>query len=81
MNVLREDYAGLLEKKWKVTARTFFSFPFSVSEGRAVVTEGNDLRGLGICHQQAFTQICPEYVNIKKFHSVDHELKKIPALL
>lgn len=37
--------------------RTFFSFPFSVSEGRAAVTEGNDLRGLGTCHQQAFTQV------------------------
>lgn len=32
-------------------------FNFSVSEGCAAVTRGNDLRGLGICRQQAFTQV------------------------
>ncbi len=32
-------------------------FNFSVSEGCAAVTKGNDLRGVGIGHQQAFTQV------------------------
>lgn len=31
---------------------------FSVPKERAAVTAGDDLRGLGTCHQQAFSQVC-----------------------
>lgn len=30
---------------------------FSVPTERAAIANGNDLRGLGTCHQQAFSQI------------------------
>ena len=31
-------------------------FVFSVPTERAAIATGNDLRGLGICHQQAFSR-------------------------
>ena len=34
------------------------SFTVSASNGRAAVAAGDDLRGLGNCHQQAFWGIC-----------------------
>jgi len=38
---------------------------FSASAGRAAVTAGGDLRGLGICHQQAFSRNSGDGISAK----------------
>ncbi len=45
---------------------------FSVPKERAAVTAGDDLRGVGVCHQQAFLLFgnCDETVKISKLVEV-----------
>lgn len=51
---------------------------FSVPAERAAITAGDDLRGLGICHQQAFWQ--EKHGSIKKQHRSADRFSKIRPL-
>ena len=64
VKALREEYAGLLEQKRKAysaykQARADMKELYNVRANpteRAAITAGDDLRGLGTCHQQAFSR-------------------------
>ena len=67
----------------KITSIRFVSFfVFSVPTERAAIATGNDLRGLGICHQQAFSRnsgngISAKYAILRKIALLASSFKSL----
>ncbi len=63
----RSFFPGAAERQAKIPAISLMLlWVFSVPKERAAVTAGDDLRGLGTCHQQAIFAGLPGTANLRK---------------